>query len=392
MAWIALAVSTATLYWIYDGYGRFLSLSLFIRNIFRKPASSVATEAEPQWPEITVLLTVHNEEDVVESRIANLLSCDYPNDRLRIVVASDGSTDSTNGLVRSVDDSRVALFESPGLGKTGTQNEALKKINSDVVLFTDADIVFDTDFLTRIAERFRDSQVGAVDGRLLYSSTGRGATESSDTTASQGFYWNYELKVRHLESQLGWLAVVAGACFAVRRELLQPMESSIGEDCIVPLDVVKQGARVVHEPLARAFDKFEEGSGITLRRRIRQTLRNWQGTWSRPSLLNPFRHPFYALALWSHKLLRWLSPVFLLIAVFASAWLVITGPNLFSVAAALPYMSLFVMAAIECVPGDLSRRVPGTGMAFSFILANTAFFIGVLRATLGRRVHSYRNA
>ena len=120
-------------------------------------------------------------------------------------------------------------------------------------------------------------------------------------TTSQGFYWNYEMKVRHLESQLGWLAVVAGASFAVRRELLQTMDPSIGEDCIVPLDVVQQGYLVVHEPLAKAFDEFEEGSGITLRRRIRQTLRNWQGTWSRPALLNPLLHPWYALALWSHS-------------------------------------------------------------------------------------------
>ena len=132
MACIALAVSTATLYWMYDDYGRFLSLCLFIRNIFRKSVPLAAVEAEPQWPEITVLLRVHNEEDVVESRIANLLSCDYPNDRLRIVVASDGSTDATNELVQSSKDPRVTLFESPGLGKTGTQNEALKKINSDV--------------------------------------------------------------------------------------------------------------------------------------------------------------------------------------------------------------------------------------------------------------------
>lgn len=387
MAWIALAASTAVLYWIYDGYGRFLQVTLALRKLMSQRFESEVSCSEPEWPDMTVLLTVHNEAEVVTARIENILRCEYPADRLRILIASDGSTDNTNGLVRAFDDERVQLFESPGLGKTGTQNEALKKVNSDIVVFTDADIVFDPQFLTRVAIRFRDSKVGAVDGRLQYS-----RDTADPTNADQGRYWNYEMKVRLLESQLGWLAVVAGACFAVRRELLQQMDPSIGEDCIVPLDVVQQGHLVVHEPAALAYDEFEEGTGITLRRRIRQTLRNWQGTWSRPGLLNPFRHPWYSLALWSHKLLRWLSPVFLLAALFSSCWLLVTVPGAFSVVAALPYLALFCMAGLGWLAARRGRRIPGTGFAFSFLLANTAFLVGVTRATIGSRIHSYRNA
>ncbi|HIK90951.1 MAG TPA: glycosyltransferase [Planctomycetes bacterium] len=386
MAWLLLAVSTAVLYWIYDGYGRFLQLCVAIRRAITRPGPS-ETDAQLPWPEMTVLLTVHNEEAVIQKRITNTLECDYPADRLKILVASDGSTDRTSEIVRSIADERVTLMETPGLGKTGTQNEALKTVNSDIVVFTDADIVFDGGFLQRVAERFHDPQVGAVDGRLMYAPNAADAN-----TTSQGFYWNYEMKVRHLESQLGWLAVVAGASFAVRRDLLQTMDPSIGEDCIMPLDVVQQGYLVVHEPLAKAFDEFEEGSGITLRRRIRQTLRNWQGTWSRPALLNPLRHPWYALALWSHKLLKWLSPVFLLIALFASCWLLATVPSAFSIAAALPYLLLFGMAGLGWLATVFGFRIPGTGVAFSFLLANTAFLVGIVRATLGRRIHSYRNA
>ena len=389
MAWIALAVSTAALYWIYDGYARFLSCCLALRQIRERiwPPAAVDRLPDDWWPELTVLLTVHNEQSVVEARVRNLLACDYPADQLRVFVASDGSTDATADLVRAIDDDRITVMETPGLGKTGTQNEALKRINSDVVVFTDADIVFDVDYLKTTAARFRDPQVGAVDGRLLYT------TPASDSTiASQGFYWKYELKVRHLESRLGWLAVVAGASFSVRRELLQPMDPSIGEDCIVPLDVVQQGALVVHEPLSKAYNEFEEGAGLTLRRRIRQTLRNWQGTWSRPALLNPLRHPAYALALWSHKLLRWLSPVFLLVALFCSSWLLIASPGLLSLAAATPYLCLFGLAGLGWLATVSGRRIPLTGIAFSFVLANTAFLVGIIRATLGSRIHAYRNA
>ena len=386
MAWLLLAVSTFILYWIYDGYGRFLQLCVAVQRAVVRPAARDAA-AEHPWPEMTVLLTVHNEEAVIHQRITNTLSCDYPANLLKVLVASDGSTDRTSEIVRTFDDERVTLMETPGLGKTGTQNEALQNVSSDIVVFTDADIVFDDGFLQRVAERFHDPRVGAVDGRLMYSQNAADAN-----TTSQGFYWNYEMKVRHLESQLGWLAVVAGASFAVRRELLQTMDPSIGEDCIVPLDVVQQGYLVVHEPLAKAFDEFEEGSGITLRRRIRQTLRNWQGTWSRPALLNQLLHPWYALALWSHKLLKWLSPVFLLVALIASCWLLVTAPGAFSTAAAMPYLTLFAMAGLGWLASGCGFTIPGTGVAFSFLLANTAFLIGIVRATLGRRIHAYRNA
>ncbi len=383
--WIVTLIATFILYWIYDGYGRFLQLLCLLRQ----PARSKDlgdSELNESLPSITVLLTVHNEERVIRQRLLNLIECDYPADRFQIVVASDGSTDQTNQIVRSFDSTRVKLFESPGLGKTGTQNIAIRDITSDIIAFTDADIVFDAAWLRKVAAAFRDSRVGAVDGRLLYGE----ATAAMQT--SQGFYWNYELKLRHLESQLGILAVVAGACFAIRRSLFVPMDPAIGEDCIVPLDIVSQGFRVVHEPLAKAWDSFEQDSRITLRRRIRMTLRNWQGTWTRSALLNPFRNPGYAFALWSHKLLRWLSPVFLVTATISSLSSLIIAPGLFSAAMFAPFGLLFLMAAVGWKSLNGGLRIPGAGAAYSFVLANTAFLIGIWRAMTGHQIHSYRNA
>ncbi len=341
--WIVTLIATFILYWIYDGYGRFLQLLCLLRRP-AKSKDSGDSELSESLPSITVLLTVHNEERVIRQRLLNLLECDYPADRFQIVVASDGSTDQTNQIVRSFDSTRVKLFESPGLGKTGTQNIAIRDITSDIIAFTDADIVFDAAWLRKVAAAFRDSRVGAVDGRLLYGE----ATAAMQT--SQGFYWNYELKLRHLESQLGILAVVAGACFAIRRSLFVPMDPAIGEDCIVPLDIVSQGFRVVHEPLAKAWDSFEQDSRITLRRRIRMTLRNWQGTWTRSALLNPFRNPGYAFALWSHKLLRWLSPVFLVTATISSLSSLIIAPGYSQRRCLLPSVCCF-----SWQPSDGSR-------------------------------------
>lgn len=380
-------LATLILYWIYDGYGRCLQLLAFLKRNWVTTSTTVAPVELADWPTITVLLTVHNEEAVIRRRIENILRCDYPSGLLHVLVASDGSTDATNEIVRTFSDRGVRLFESPGIGKTGTQNAAIRTIDSDLIAFTDADILFDVDWCRQVARRFLDPQIGAVDGRAIYE-----APTSDALQASQGFYWTYELKLRLLESQVGILAVVAGACFAIRRDLFVNMDPSIGEDCIVPLDIVTQGYRVVHEPQAISRFDSEEDSSITLRRRIRMTLRNWQGTWTRSHLLNPLRHPGYAFALWSHKLLRWLSPLFLATATLCSLARLVADPTIASALMFAPFGGLFALAGIGWVSVRRHRKVPCTGAAYSFLLANVAFLVGIWRAVRGQRIRSYRNA
>lgn len=387
MLWLLTILATLVLYWIYDGYGRCLQLLVLLNRKNLADSSACDHDEDDRWPSMTVLLTAHNEEAVIRRRIENILQCDYPAGKLSVLIASDGSTDSTNDIVRSFSDRGVRLFESPGLGKTGTQNAAIRTIDSDLIAFTDADVLFDADWCKQVARRFRSPHVGAVDGRALYE-----APVSDAIQASQGFYWTYELKLRLLESQLGILAVVAGACFAIRRSLFVTMDPAIGEDCIVPLDVVTQGHLVVHEPLAIARFDSEEDSSITLRRRIRMTLRNWQGTWTRSHLLNPLRNPGYAFALWSHKLLRWLSPLFLATATVSSLVQFILVPSLMSTLLFAPFGGLFALAGIGWLSVRRHLRIPGTGAAYSFLVANVAFLIGIWRAVTGHRIHSYRNA
>jgi cellulose synthase/poly-beta-1,6-N-acetylglucosamine synthase-like glycosyltransferase len=378
------AASVLMLFWIYDGYGRCLRLLCLLQH--RSAAGDIGAVEDSALPSVTVLLTVHNEQAAVRSRIENVLACDYPKDRLTLLVASDGSTDETAAIVREMAkrDARVQLLESPGLGKTGTQNLAITRIDSEIIVFTDADAEFRPDWLRRVAPRFLDPTVGAVDGRLT-----RQVAASGSIQASEGRYWIYEMQLRRLESQLGILAVVSGAAFALRRAAFVPMDSAIGEDCVVPLDVVSQGLRVEHLPEAAAFEGLPEDLTVTLRRRVRMTLRNWQGTWSRPALLNPLRHPGYAFALWSHKLLRWLSPVFMIIAFASAALRSAISPGVLSFALLTPWLTLFLLAGIHVVSRG-KRIVPGAGFAWSFLLVNCAFLLGVAQAVRGQRIRRYR--
>lgn len=167
------------------------------------------------------------------------------------------------------------------------------------------------------------------------------------------------------------------------------MDAAYGEDCVVPLDVVLQGFRMVHAEDAFAYDKMDSSPAGEFQTRVRMTLRNWQGTWSRSELLNPLRHPGYAFALWSHKILRWLSPVFLICATISVLLLAINGSPFFIVVGA-GLLVFYGSGLIGWVAERKGIRLPLLSTIFSFLLANLGFLGGLWKALKGRRVTAYR--
>ena len=335
---------------------------------------------------ITILLTVHNEENNIKERINNLLELEFDEDLCEIIVASDGSTDKTKEIVTKFNNPRIKFFESSKqLGKTGTQNLAIQCAKGDVIVFTDACTRFDKMFLKHISESFSDPSVGAVDGHLLFISE-----DGNVISKSHNYFWQYELSLREAESNLGILAVASGACLAVRTSCFRNMDISIGEDCIVPLDVVEQKYRVVHASNALAFDKIDNTPQREFSSRIRMTLRNWQGTWSFPNLLNPMLNPGIAWSLWSHKIFRWLSP-FLIIILTASSLIGTIQGNLFLLPISIIIVVLYMLALFGLIMEKLGHTIPVVNIAYSFILANVGILIGVLKALAGHKIFIYRN-
>jgi cellulose synthase/poly-beta-1,6-N-acetylglucosamine synthase-like glycosyltransferase len=341
-----------------------------------------------ETPLVSILVTVHNEDQQIRERIDNLMNLEFPKESFEILIASDASTDQTDDIVNSYGDKHIRLFRVPRqFGKTATQNLAIKQAKGNIVVFTDASTRFDRLFLKFIIEPFCDSSIGAVDGHLFFiNKTG------SKVSESQGYYWRYELSLREAESSLGILAVSSGACMAARKHLLIEMDSNTGEDCIIPLDIIKQGYRVVHVSNALAYDHTEISSGNEFRARTRMTLRNWQGTWSRPELLNPLHYPGIAFALWSHKLLRWLSPLFLIGLIVSANLSALSGNDLNSYIFAFGVNGFLLLAAIEWITKGFALRIPGAGIAYSFMLANAGFLVGIIRSLIGQKVNIYRGS
>jgi len=379
---IVLIILILLIIYAFDGYLRILKLLTHFMSVRNKKNN--ATQAAKDELSVTILLTVFNEGDNVVDKIADLLKQDYPEEKLTILVASDGSTDNTDKLVHDYKHPQVHLFRPQfRQGKSDTQNQAIATINTDIVLFTDCDTRFKAGFIHEIMKPFRDKSVGCTSGLLLFRNA-----NNSNITSSQSRYWNYELQIRELESQLGILAVATGACMAVRLNLFKAFSKTCGEDCIVPLDTVSQGYQVKHVSSAIAYDKTPETQRTEFKARVRMTLRNWQGTWSRAELLNPLKHPGYAFALWSHKIIRWLTPVWLILLTILS--FISALHSLFGLTVFILLMVLYGLAAYGFFAEKHNWKMPRlVNLAYSFMLANVGFLVGLWQAITGRQITIY---
>jgi cellulose synthase/poly-beta-1,6-N-acetylglucosamine synthase-like glycosyltransferase len=372
-----LVASLLTVLWAWVGYPIFVAT---LALLFPRKSADGRRDSDPL---VSIIVPVHNEEQRILRKITDCLEILYPRDRIEIIVASDGSTDQTEEIVRKMaaQDCRIHWLASTSrVGKSGVQNLAAQQAHGDLLLFTDADTVMPPGALRPMVRSLGDPTVGLSTATVLFGQ-GKDAVEKG-----QGFYWLYELWLRFAESRLGILATGSGQALMVRRELFRPLPTCYGDDCIMPLDVRAQGYKVVQERAANVFDTMPHSIEGELRTRIRMTARNWTGTLSRPAVLNPLRFPLTALGLISHKLLRWLTPFFLAIILLCASFLALQGQ--FRLVWALQVV--FYLSAL--VGWQLTRKQRPTwifGYPFSFCLANVGFLLGMVKALRNQKIVAY---
>lgn len=332
---------------------------------------------------VSIIVPVHNEQSAIAAKLQDCLALEYPGDRLEILVASDGSTDGTEAVVQKyVDrDSRIRLVRSRArTGKSGVQNLAVSQAHGDLLFLTDAHTRTPPQTLLLLARHFVDPRIGLVSATVNF------AIGSDAVSQGQGLYWRYEYCLRQAESDIGILATAGGAAMMVRRKLYSPIPDCYGDDCILPLEVRLKGYLVLNDPQAVVFDHPPYSVAAELRGRIRMTARNWMGTFSRPAVLNPFRFPATALGLVSHKLLRWLTPFFLLVILVLNTVLVFRRV---AVALWLAQLAFYGCAAIGGRRVRRQRPAGVFGHAFSFCLANAGFLLGLAKAVRGQKIVTY---
>ena len=329
-------------------------------------------------PSVSVVMVVRNEEVVLEKKLQNLLAMDYPQERFDVVVVSDGSTDRTNEILR--DQSRNPririLLKQLGQGKACGVNDAVSVASGEVIMFVDARQQIEAGALRTLTENFADLDVGCVSGALIL-----GDPDLGESGRGMGLYWRLEKKIRELESASGSVVGATGAIYAVRRDLLGPVpEGTILDDVYIPMEVVRQGKRVMFDPRAQAWDTPNLGGSREFSRKVRTLSGNYQLLQLAPWLLssdNPIRFEFV-----SHKLLRLAVPFALAILLLTS--IALAGTFYRTVLALqLMFYALSVLSLTRRFErGSLARMADAGG---TFVLLNSAAVVALANFVSGRR-------
>lgn len=332
-----------------------------------------------QSPTVTWIVTAYNEEKHIGDKIANLLALDYPADCVDIIVASDASSDGTDAIVRALPATNVRLLRVEGRrGKTACQNAAAAVASGELLVFTDATTTVSAHALRAMARNFNDPRIGCVAGRLTYVSrqeegVGRGGVS----------YWGYEIALRMAESSLGSLIGVSGCLYAVRRSAYRPISPELISDFVVAMVVREQGLRTVLEPGATCTEETLERADAELAMRVRVTLRSLAALAAQRRFLNPFRFGTFAWQLWSHKVLRYLSPVFLVAALLSNIVLAARGDYQWLLALQL---AGHAMGMLGFAPLPVVSKSRVLVQPHYFLLTNLASAISLVRFARGDKV------
>ena len=267
-------------------------LSRLIRPLFRR---------SPNCPKVSVIISAHNEEKTIEAKLHNALETDYPLEQLEIIVASDGSTDRTDAIVRSFADRRVRLIREDGQrGKTALLNRAAVEASGDILAFSDATGMWNRSAVHAMVSHYADDRVGCVSGRVGYT------YDQSTTARGFGFFNRYELRLSRAEGTFGTGSNASGSIHSIRRSVFRPGPPDTFMDMIDPLHTAMQGYRTTFAPDAVSMEESRTRTRDEFRARLRIATRSWRFLVYAIPRLPILKSPLYCFQLFSHKILRWL--------------------------------------------------------------------------------------
>lgn len=360
-------------FWVVYTYAIYPAL-LLVLSIFRRKRRVFD---EDHFPTMSLLIAAYNEETVIPEKLENCAALDYPENKLEILIGSDGSEDRTNALVASYVHSRLKLFPFPlRRGKAAVVNDLAATATGEILVFSDANSLYRRDALLRMLPHFADQKIGGVCGRLvLLSKAGQIDAEG------ERFYWDYENYLKYLEGKIKTVFGANGAIYAIRRNLFRalPAHKVVADDFLIPLQVVRAGYDVVYEKDAIATEAAAENLDAEFRRKVRIGAGNFQGIREILPLLNPLRG-FVAFGLWSHKIIRWFVPFFLL-AIFASN-LALLGTPFYNICFGLQSV-FYGIAFVSWQLDRLGVQLPLLIYPYYFVTVNFALLLGFFKFLTG---------
>lgn len=328
---------------------------------------------------VALIIAAYNEEEIIAEKIQNSLQLDYPEELLNIIVFSDASDDLTDEIVEEYEELGVSLVRIEGrVGKTECQNRVAAQVDEDILVFSDANSMYDQDAIKELVSGF-SPQVGCVVGELRYR-------DDSDVKG-ESVYWRYESWIKRLESRFHSLVTGNGAIYAVKSSSYVPQPPDRISDFTEPLSIIQNGELVKYAPNAVAREETSGSTSQELQRRVRIVTRSWNSVVTYPDLLNPIRNPRFAYQLWSHKLIRWLSPVLLVLAFTANVGLVFSSGKLFYQLTMTAQVLFYLFAIIGSLVDKYDIGTPAiVHVPFYFVQANYGMFRGLLNFLRGSNI------
>ena len=344
----------------------------------------VASSNISTFPSITVLCPAYNEEKHIEAKIKSFLDLDYPKDKIKMIVISDDSTDKTNEIVQKyVDKFNIELvIQKPRRGKPSGHNLVEPEIKTDYILSTDANSIFHPDAIKKLVKKIQsDDNIGMVSGQLEL-------IKEKSHESGEGIYWRYESFLKKLESKTLSLVGANGSLFLIKRELFTQIHPSSVDDFERALIVRENRKTVKYYPEAKVTEYVSEKPTHEIKRKIRIISREWFALFRHVSLLNPFKHFSTFFILLSHKIIRWLLPIFSLLILFSNMALV--NKNNFYYIVFVLQLTVYLLGIIGFAleKNDKSSKI--TKLPTYWLSMNYSAFIALIKFILGNQQSTWK--
>src|SRR5436305_2395468 len=327
-------------------------------------------------PRVAVLMSAHNEEAVIQAKVKNTLEADYPSDRLEFLIGLDAPSDSTADLLRQITFGpfRVTHFKERR-GKLAVLRALAQQTSAEILVITDANTRLEPHCIRNLVRHFAEPRVGAVSGEE------RRVTSEGCDPAAETLYWRYESALKLLENRLDCTMGGNGSVLAVRRSLFRPHKQTIIEDFQIALEIRLKGYRVIYDPEAVAVEEIAPTLSTQFARRVRIGAGNYQTLFANLECLNPLKG-MLAFCFFSHRVLRWLAPLLLLIALGCST--LMAGHS--SLLILLTAQSAFYLSAcVGCLLKKLGKPIRLFALPLHFCSMNLAMLLGLFRYLSGEQ-------
>jgi len=326
--------------------------------------------------QVSVLIPAYNEEKIIEEKIHSIYRSDFPPENFEVLVMSDASTDKTDTIVKRMTCkyANLKFYKSDERrGKPGILNRLVSYATGNILVLTDANVIFHRDTLKKLVRHFNDPETGLVDTRLEPE-----GNHNKGIAYEEHQYTSREFRIKYREGILwGMIMGPSGACYAIRKSLFRPVpENFLVDDFFINMHILQSGHKAVTDPEAVVFEDVIIRFSEAFRRKVRIAAGNFQNLFFfRKMLCNIFKPAGFLF--WSHKGLRWSGPLFLLIALILNIFL-ISCSQLYRITLGVQIFFMFLILP-DIFLVKINKHVVILRFVTHFYLMNLALLIGMVK-------------